>query len=326
MKIWMDGEIIDEAEANVPVTTHALHYGSGVFEGIRAYHTDQGPGIFRLQDHLDRLHASAEVYRMQIPFSAQQMREAIWQLIDQNALDSCYIRPLVFRGAGKLGVDPLGSPVKSAIMTMQWGAYLGDEAVLYGIRACMSSYRRFSSDMMPASAKATGQYLNSILAKLESTDRGFEEAILLNEQGFVSEGTGENIFIVRDGVVYTPRIEDSILPGITRKSVIEMLNYLDVKVIEAAITPEHLMAADEVFLTGTAAEVTPVRMIENHQVGGGCLECQGTGDYRYSGNLCTPCNGTGDACTGPITRAVQDLFFDTVHGKDTPFAHLLEYR
>lgn len=325
MKLWMDGEIIDDEDALVNVATHALHYGSGVFEGIRAYATPRGPGVFRLDDHLKRLEHSASVYRMDIGHTRQELASAIHDLIAINGLESAYVRPLVFRGAKVLGVDPSACPVQTVLMTLQWGSYLGDDALRFGVKATMSPYRRFSNDMMPSHAKASGQYLNSILAKLDSKERGFEEAILLNEQGYVSEGTGENIFVVKDGRVTTPRLEDSILPGITRQTVLEMMAHLGIEYSQEAITRDQLFAADEVFLTGTAAEITPVASIDDFAIiARRCAMCDGTGIVATA--ECVQCDGSGRGTAGPITAAVQKLFFDTVHGENTAFSHLLEYR
>lgn len=298
MHAWMNGQLIDELDAHVPLGTHALHYGSGVFEGIRAYDTPQGTGIWCLDEHLARLASSAQAYGMQIPYGAAELEAAIWQLLDANSQPSAYIRPIAFRGAGRLGVDPTGLPVETAVMTMNWGKYLGDEAALHGIRACTSPFQRVSTLAMPSYAKATGQYLNSILAKLDANARGYEEGIMLSQAGLVSEGTGENVFVVKGGRVRTPRLSDSILPGITRAVVIEMLAHLGVDLVEAPISPAELSRADEVFLTGTAAEITPVRQIDDAVLGD----------------------------PGPITRAVSELFFATVGGQGTPFAGRMTYR
>jgi branched-chain amino acid aminotransferase len=324
--IWLNGTLHENAGDLVGVDAHALHYGSAVFEGIRAYETPEGTAIFRLQDHLDRLRSSAAAYRMEIPHSDAELREAIWQLIDQSGMRSAYIRPIAFRGSAQLGIYPLGCPVETAVMVLPWGAYLGEEALTGGVRACMSPYRRFSNDMFPSAAKASGQYLNSILAKLDSSDRGFEEAILLNETGHVCEGTGENVFVVtQTGDVLTPALDQSILPGITRGTVIEMLVHMgychdmlvpervviDGKrcVLEGAVDPRELREAVEVFLTGTAAEITPVRSLD--PATSGASETSQVTDY----------GGRGD-----LTRQLQELFFATVRGEDTAFSHLLEYR
>ena len=285
-KIWFDGELIDYADAKVHVLTHALHYGSGVFEGIRAYETDQGTGVFHLTDHLNRLKRSAEQYYMEIPYSTETLAAAVHETIKVNKLPSCYIRPLVFRGAGEMGVNPLNCPVHTMIAVWKWGAYLGDEAIENGIRCMISSWRRIGPNMIPATAKASGQYLNSQLAKMEALKHGYDEAILLNEAGLIADGSGENVFAVMKGKLYTPPISASCLPGITRHAVMEMAETIGIETVERELTRAELYFADEVFLTGTAAEVTPVASLDDHHIG-----------------------------KGPITQQIQDIFFATVHGK-----------
>jgi len=221
-KIWFDGALVDWHEARVHVLTHALHYGSGVFEGIRAYETDRGTGVFRLTAHLERLRRSAEMYFMPLPYSTAELATAIHETVAANALPSCYVRPLVFRGYGEMGVNPLQSPVQVVIATWPWGAYLGEDALRDGIRAMVSSWRRIGPNTIPAAAKGTGQYLNSQLAKIEAVKHGYDEAILLNEAGFVADGSGENLFVVKDGRLLTPPTQASCLPGITREAVIEI--------------------------------------------------------------------------------------------------------
>ncbi len=297
-KVWMNGKIVEWDQATIHVGTHALHYGSGVFEGIRAYQTTKGTGIFRLNDHVERLIKSAAYYQMELPYSNQELTNAIWDLISANQLKSCYVRPIAYRGLKELGVYPLNCPVDVAILTWQWGAYLGEEGLKHGIRATISKVKRFSDDMMPTAAKATGQYLNSILAKLDAHQRGFEEAIMLNENKTVAEGSGENLFIVREGRVITPRLEDSILPGLTRKTVIDICRHLKIACSEEPIRLVDLYFADEVFATGTAAEITPIRSIDDHVIGE----------------------------PGPITKQIQDIFFATIAGEDTAFKHLMEYQ
>jgi branched-chain amino acid aminotransferase len=292
----MNGDLVDWDKATVHVGAHALHYGSGVFEGIRAYHTPDGTAVFRLRDHLERLANSARIYRMEIPFTLEELEAAVWQTIKANGLDSCYIRPIVYRGLGQLGVYPLTCPVDTAIMTWSWGAYLGDEALAHGIKATISPIRRFADDMMPNAAKATGQYLNSMLAKLDASERGFEEAILTNAEGNVSEGSGENLFAVFDGTLTTPRLTDSILPGVTRFTVLEIANELGIPTAERSFTVDELIGAEEIFVTGTAAEITPVRSVDEHTIGE----------------------------PGPVTRQVQDAFFATIRGESTPWSHYME--
>jgi branched-chain amino acid aminotransferase len=295
-KIWFDGKLIDYEDAKVHVLTHALHYGSGVFEGIRAYETDRGPAVFHLSDHVARLRRSAEQYYMEIPYSDAHIGEAIHETIKANNLPSCYIRPLVFRGAGEMGVNPLKCPVHTMIAVWKWGAYLGDEAIQNGIRCMISSWRRIGPNMIPATAKASGQYLNSQLAKMEALKHGYDEAILLNEAGLIADGSGENVFAVMNGKLYTPPISASCLPGITRHAVMEMAETIGIETVERELTRAELYFADEVFLTGTAAEVTPVASLDDHHIG-----------------------------KGPITQQIQDIFFATVHGKHELSKTYLEY-
>lgn len=295
-KIWFDGELIDYADAKVHVLTHALHYGSGVFEGIRAYETDQGTGVFHLTDHLNRLKRSAAQYYMDIPYSTETLAAAVHETIKVNNLPSCYIRPLVFRGAGEMGVNPLNCPIHTMIAVWKWGAYLGDEAIENGIRCMISSWRRIGPNMIPATAKASGQYLNSQLAKMEALKHGYDEAILLNEAGLVADGSGENVFAVMNGKLYTPPISASCLPGITRHAVMEMAATIGIETVEHDLTRAELYFADEVFLTGTAAEVTPVASLDDHHIG-----------------------------TGPITKQIQKMFFDTVHGRHELSKTYLEF-
>ena len=263
--IWMNGDFVAWEDAKVHVLTHSLHYGTGVFEGIRAYETDRGPAIFRHHDHLERLKRSAKLYYMDVPYSSKELREITHELIVRNGLKSCYIRPNVFRGYGPMGLDPLENPVEVTIAAWEWGAYLGDHAKHEGVRARVSSWRRISSDSLIPSAKASGQYLNSILAKIESKNAGYEEAILLDQKGDVCEGTGENVFVVYGGAIATPPPSASILDGINRRSVMKIAGDLGYEVVERDIARSELVLADEVFLTGTAAELTPLREIEEER-------------------------------------------------------------
>jgi branched-chain amino acid aminotransferase len=295
-KIWFDGELVDWADAKVHVLSHALHYGSGVFEGIRAYETDRGTGVFHLTDHLERLHRSAEMYFMPLPYSVAETAAAVHETIAANDLRSCYVRPLAFRGYAELGVNPLGCPVHLMIAVWPWGAYLGEEALQSGIRAMISSWRRIGPNTIPATAKACGQYLNSQLAKIEAVKHGYDEAILLNEQGAVADGSGENVFVVHRGRLYTPPTQASCLPGITRESVIRIADGLAYETVERDLTRSDLYFADEVFLTGTAAEVTPVASIDDHHIG-----------------------------AGAVTKQIQSVFFDVVHGRHDLSAEYLEY-
>lgn len=291
--IWMNGELVAWEDARVHVLTHGLHYGTGVFEGIRAYATERGPAIFRNADHIDRLFKSAELYYMPVPYTREQIRAATHELIARNGLPSCYLRPIVFRGAGVMGLNPLDAPVEVAIAAWTWGAYLGDEGKTRGVRAKVSSWRRISTDSLIPHAKASGQYLNSVLAKIESHKAGYEEGILLDSHGFVCEGTGENVFVVRDGVIYTPPQTAGILDGINRKSVIQIARDEGFEVVERDIARAELYLADELFLTGTAAELTPIREIDDHAIGDG---------------------------PGPVTRRLQRVFDDALHGRDPRYA------
>ncbi|WP_205698439.1 branched-chain amino acid transaminase [Conexibacter sp. SYSU D00693] len=296
--IWMNGEFVPWDEAKVHVLTHGLHYGTGVFEGIRCYDTEIGPAVFRHQDHVDRLFKSAELYYMPIPFDREQLRQATLELIGRNGMRSCYIRPLVFRGYGTMGLFPLDAPVDVAIAVWEWGAYLGEEGKTRGVRAKVSSWRRISPDSLIPHAKASGQYLNSILAKIESHKAGYEEAILLDDKGLVCEGTGENLFVVRDGVISTPPQTASILDGINRKSAIQIARDLGFEVVERDIARAELYLADELYCTGTAAELTPIREVDDHAV------------------------GTGEP--GEVTRAVQQAFEDALHGRSERYREWLD--
>jgi branched-chain amino acid aminotransferase len=296
--IWMNGELVAWEDAKVHVLTHALHYGTGVFEGVRCYDTPRGPGIFRHQDHIDRLFQSAQLYYMEIPFSKEEIRAATHEVIARNGMRECYIRPLVYRGAGPMGLFPLDCPVDVAIAVWEWGSYLGDEGKRNGVRAKVSSWRRISSQSLIPAAKASGQYLNSVLAKIESHKAGYEEGILLDERGMVCEGTGENLFIVKDGKIATPGFTSAILGGINRLSAIQIARDLGYEVVERDVARGELYLADEIFMTGTAAELTPIREIDDHPVGsGGC---------------------------GEITRHVQTVFEDALHGRADRYAEWLD--
>ena len=294
--IWLNGEFVAWEDAKVHVLTHALHYGTGVFEGIRAYETPNGTGIFRNQDHLERLEKSAKLYYMELPFPKEQLREVTHELIARNGFKSCYIRPLVWRGYGPMGLNPLDNPVEAMIAVWEWGAYLGEEGKRNGVRARVSSYRRISSESLIPHSKASGQYLNSVLAKIESVKAGYEEAILLDDKGYVCEGTGENVFVIKEGVIYTPPQAAGILDGINRKSCIRIARDLGYEVVERNIARAELPLADEVFLTGTAAELTPMREIDDIEIGP----------------------------PGPITREVQGVFEDALSGRDARYADWLD--
>jgi branched-chain amino acid aminotransferase len=295
-QIWLNGEFVAWEDAKVHVLTHGLHYGTGVFEGIRAYETEQGTAIFRHREHLDRLENSARLYHMDLPFSKERIREATHDLIVQSGFKSCYIRPLVYRGYGPMGLNPLDNPVEAMVAVWVWPPYLGEEGQRNGVRARVSSYRRISSDSLVPLAKACGQYLNSVLAKIESLKSGYEEAILLDDKGHVCEGTGENVFVVKDGVIHTPPHGASILDGISRKSCMQIARDLGYEVIERDIARAELALADEVFLTGTAAELTPLREIDDIEIGP----------------------------PGPITREIQRVFTDALHGRAPQYGEWLD--
>ena len=296
--IWMNGEFVAWEDAKVHVLTHGLHYGTGVFEGIRCYDTQIGPAVFRHREHLMRLMRSAELYYMPLPYDVEALRTATNELIGRNGLRSCYIRPIAFRGYGQMGLNPLDAPVDVTIAVWEWGAYLGEEGKSTGIRAKVASWRRISPESLIPSAKASGQYLNSVLAKIESLKAGYKEAILLDDHGRVCEGTGENVFVVWEGRIVTPPAASSILDGITRKSAIQIARDLGVEVIERDIARAELYLADEVFMTGTAAELVPVREIDDHTIGGG-----------------TP---------GELTRAIQSAFEDALHGRSERYRDWLD--
>ncbi|MFL6197315.1 MAG: branched-chain amino acid transaminase [Thermoanaerobaculia bacterium] len=268
--IWKNGQLIDFEKATVHVLSHALHYGSGVFEGIRCYNTLQGSGVFRLHEHIRRLENSAKVYRMPIAFTTEELMEACCETIRANELLSCYIRPIVFRGFGdRIGVNPLQNPVEVFIACWPWGKYLGEEAE-QGVDVCVSSWRRIAADSMPAVSKATGNYLNAQLIKIEAVTNGYVEGIALDARGFVSEGSGENIFMVQDGVLLTPPLAASVLQGITRDTVVKIARDLGIPVREEQIPRGQLYTCDELFMTGTAAEITPIRSVDRNPVGRGC--------------------------------------------------------
>jgi branched-chain amino acid aminotransferase len=296
--IWMNGEFVAWEDAKVHVLTHGLHYGTGVFEGVRCYDTEIGPAIFRHADHLDRLYRSAELYYMPIPYEREILRRATLDLVARNGLRSCYIRPIVYRGYGTMGLFPLDAPVDVTIAVWQWGAYLGEEGKRNGIRAKVSSWRRLSPDSLIPHAKASGQYLNSVLAKIESHKAGYEEAILLDDQGHVCEGTGENIFVVRDGRIFTPPQTASILDGISRRSIVQIAGDLGFEVVERDLARAELYLADEVFVCGTAAELTPIREIDDHAI--------------------------ADGRPGEVTVAVQAAFEDALHGRSERYREWLD--
>jgi branched-chain amino acid aminotransferase len=267
--IWMNGRLVEFEKATVHVMSHALHYGSGVFEGIRCYDTRRGPAVFRLPEHIRRLELSAKVYRMDLPVPAAELSEAVLETVRANGLDSCYIRPLIYRGFGTMGVNPLRSPVDAVIAVWPWGKYLGD-ASEGGVDVCVSSWRRPSTESLPSVAKATGNYLNSQLIKIEALTNGYVEGIALDSNGYVSEGSGENLFLVRNGMLVTPPLGAALLSGITRSTVSTLAKEMGIEVREEMISRGQLYTCDELFLTGTAAEITPVRSVDRYTVGAGC--------------------------------------------------------
>ncbi len=295
--IWKNGEIIPWANATVHVSAHGLHYGSGVFEGIRCYETENGPALFRITEHYERFHASAEVYGFKIPYSVEELTEATCELINRNGFKSCYVRPICFMGSGSLGVFPRNCPTEVSIMAWSWAAYLGAEGLEKGVRITVSPWRKFHSSMMPTTAKACGQYLNSILAVSDAFARGFDEALLLDVDGRLAEGSGENLFIIKDGVIYTNKADDSILMGITRSAAIEIARTEGFTVEAKSLELDDLLNADEAFFTGTAAEITPIREVDEALIGAGKR--------------------------GPITEKIQSTFFDAVNGRDARFAKWL---
>jgi branched-chain amino acid aminotransferase len=268
-KIWFNGKLVDWKDANIHVLSHVVHYGSSVFEGIRCYNTKKGPAVFRLQDHMQRLLNSGKIYRMDIPYTVDELCQATMDTIKANKLKECYIRPIAFRGYSELGVYPLNCPVETVIAAWGWGQYLGEEALENGVDLGVSTWRRMAPDTMPNMAKAGSNYMNSQLAKMESVMNGYDEAIMLDYQGMVSEGSGENIFLVKDEVLYTPPVSSSLLGGITRDSIMEIARDMELEVREETLPREMLYVADEVFLTGTAAELTPIRSIDKITVGEG---------------------------------------------------------
>jgi branched-chain amino acid aminotransferase len=296
-KIWMDGELVPWAEAQVHVLTHTLHYGSGVFEGIRAYPTKNGPAVFRLTDHIKRLHDSADLFLMEMPYSVEELVEATRETVRVNKVDSCYIRPIAYLGYGEMGLNPLPCEVKVSIAVWPWGSYLGDEGVRNGVRMKVSSWRRIDPNVNPVAAKGTGIYVNSQLAKVEALKAGYDEAIMLNTHGFVAECTGENLFVVKNGVLLTPPLSSGALEGITRASVITIARDLGVEVREDNLLRSDLYLADEAFLTGTAAEIVPMRSVDDRVIGD----------------------------PGEITRKIQEIYFAVVHGEEDRYKNWLDY-
>ena len=300
-KIWMDGKMVEWRDAKIHVLTHTLHYGCGAFAGVRAYNTANGTAIFRLEEHTERLFNSAKILRMHIPFSQKEIMEVQRDVVRANKLESCYIRPLVWIGDKKLGVSPKGNTIHLMVAAWAWGAYLGEEGLKKGIRVKTSSYTRHHVNITMTQAKAVSNYTNSILANMEVTDEGYDEALLLDTSGFVSEGAGENIFVVKNGVIYTPDLSAGALSGITRNTVFHIAQDLGIEVVQKRITRDEVYISDEAFFTGTAAEVTPIRELDRIPMG--------KDDYVGS--------------RGPITEKIQSAFFDIVNGRNPKYAHWL---
>jgi branched-chain amino acid aminotransferase len=295
-KIWMNGQLVDWADATIHVGAHVVHFGSGVFEGIRCYDTPQGPAVFRLGEHLRRLHDSARLLHMEIPYSVEELRAATHEVLAANGLPECYIRPICFYGYGELRVDGTGNPVETVIMSWPWGAYLGAEGLRTGITAKVSSWKRVGPNTIPHVAKATGIYLNSSLAVMEASRGGYDEAILLTDEGYIADGSGENVFVVKGGCIFTPGLDTGILPGITRASVIQIARDLGYQVVETPLIRSDLYLADELFMTGTAAELTPVRAVDDHEIG-----------------------------VGAITLELQEAYLETVRGKRDRYSEWLDH-
>jgi branched-chain amino acid aminotransferase len=296
-KIWMDGKLVDWDDARIHILTHTLHYGCGVFEGIRAYATAQGPAVFRLTDHIIRLFNSARIFMIDVPFTPDELIAATKETVRVNGLSSCYIRPIVYLGYGEMGLNPLPCPVNVSIAVWPWGPYLGDEGLANGVRMKISSWQRHDPNAMPPAAKGTGMYLNSSMAKVEALKAGYDEAILLSPQGYVSECTGENVFVVQGGRIITPPVSAGALEGITQSSVMTIARDLGYQVEVGNILRSDLYTADEAFLSGTAAEVVPIRSVDDREIGP----------------------------PGPITRSIQDVFFATVRGEVDQYKDWLEH-
>ena len=295
--IWMDGRLVPWADAKIHVLTHALHYGSGVFEGIRAYKTDRGAGVLCLTEHLKRLVRSAKLYYMPVPYNAEELYDATFEVLESNDLDAAYVRPLVFRGYGEMGLFPMDAPVQVVIAAWPWGTYLGEEGIKHGVRAKTSSIQSLDHTALARAAKATGQYLNSILAKIEVLNAGYDEAVMLTEHGHVAEGSGENIFAARNGVLMTPPPSDGVLEGITRNIVMQFAASEGIELRERTLTRSDLVIADELFYTGTAAEIVPIRELDDHLIGE----------------------------PGPVTRRMQERFRAVTEGRDEEFGAYMEY-
>ncbi len=294
--IWFNGKLVPHEDAKVHVLTHAIHYGSSVFEGIRAYHTKKGIAVFRLREHIRRLLDSAKIYRMQSPYDQETLEKATLQTVSRSKLEASYIRPLLFRGVGPMGVNPLDNPVETAIAVFEWGPYLGEDSFEQGVDVQVASWNRYAPNTVPALAKAGGNYLNASLVKMDAVLNGYTEGIMLTTSGYLAEGSGENLFIVRDGELYTAPSSFSILPGITRSTIMKLAEIANIAVHEGSIPREALYLADELFFTGTAAEITPIRSVDKYVI--------------------------GDGKRGAITQRLQEAFLDIVHEGNDPFGWL----
>ncbi len=295
-EIWMDGEFVPWDEATVHVLTPTLHYGWGVFEGIRAYETSRGPAVFAHRAHYERLHRSARILQLDVPFRVEELMDATRELVRRSGLSSCYIRPLLYLGYGEMGLNPLPSATRVAIAAWPWGTYLGDEGLRHGVQAKTSSWVRIGANMIPTGTKACGVYINSSLAKVEALQAGYDEAILLNEHGEVAEGSGENVFVVREGTLLTPPLAAGVLRGVTREVIIRFAADLGIDFVETRLLRQDLYTADEAFYTGTAAEVVPIRAVDDREIGD----------------------------PGPVTTTLQERFFAVVEGRDERYADLLD--
>lgn len=298
-KIWFNGKLVDWNDAKIHVLSHVVHYGSSVFEGIRCYQNKKGSAVFRLEEHIERLFDSARIYRMEIPYTQAEVFEGILNTIKSNSLKSCYIRPVIFRGKGELGVNPLNSPLEVVIAAWEWGSYLGQEALEKGVDVGISTWRRMAPNTLPNMAKAGANYMNSQLVKMEALENGYDEGLMLDYQGMVSEGSGENIFIIKDDVIYTPSMSSSVLKGITRDSVIKLAQKMNLEVREEQLPREMLYVADEIFFTGTAAEITPIRSVDKIIIGSGKR--------------------------GPVTEKLQKTFFQILNSEINDYFNWLTY-
>ncbi|MDZ4172475.1 MAG: branched-chain-amino-acid transaminase [Methanobacteriaceae archaeon] len=298
-KIWFNGKLVDWNDAKIHVLSHVVHYGSSVFEGIRCYQNKKGSAVFRLEEHIERLFDSARIYRMEIPYTQAEVCEGILDTIKSNSLKSCYIRPVIFRGKGELGVNPLNSPLEVVIAAWEWGSYLGQEALEKGVDVGISTWRRMAPNTLPNMAKAGANYMNSQLVKMEALENGYDEGLMLDYQGMVSEGSGENIFIIKDDVIYTPSMSSSVLKGITRDSVIKLAQKMNLEVREEQLPREMLYVADEIFFTGTAAEITPIRSVDKIIIGSGKR--------------------------GPVTEKLQKTFFQILNSEINDYFSWLTY-